>query len=238
MLDGESSKVIALEEDNRGLKKTLSETQGELESLLKQYERLRAQFIESERECGMAKRKVEGLETEVNEKGQLLKVLKEKEERAAKELEEVYGALSENKKVTKECESKLQRRLREAIGDNEQLKKRLEMKEKELAEIKTVKEAVDRIGYDKGEEAKRARREYEALRKEKERIEGEWQREKEQTAYSNTANKRSLSVKLNETERRELEAQGRMRAMEGELKEVKERLREAEGELRDKKDQE
>lgn len=112
-LDEQYLKGKSLQEANTKLQATLSETQDELEKLIKQYEGLSQAIAASERELSLSRKLCQDLRRELDERSHTLSDMKERDQLRERELTELYAQVEHKDSLMTECERRLVRSLRD-----------------------------------------------------------------------------------------------------------------------------
>jgi len=143
----------SLQEANTKLQATLSETQDELEKLIKQYEGLSQAIAASERGLSLSRKLCQDLRRELDERTHTLSDMKERDQLRERELTELYAQVEHKDSLMTECERRLVRSLRDKEQELAATLKRLEILEAEKRDLSSKIQVLEQRTEDTSQEA-------------------------------------------------------------------------------------
>lgn len=142
-------KCKTLQDANGKLQGTLSESQDELERLVKQFEITNQALAVTERELSAIRKQNIELRRDLEDRTAAVNELKEREASRERELQELYAQVIQKDSLMNDCERRLVRQLKDKEQELILIHKKMETTESEKREWVSKIEFLERVNEDK-----------------------------------------------------------------------------------------
>ncbi|CDW87983.1 UNKNOWN [Stylonychia lemnae] len=233
-LDDQTKKAMALQDANYQLQKTLNATQYELDGLIKQFETISQSYKLQTNEFVIIKKQLQESQVEIDQRTRTYNDLKNKESQLQRELQDLYGSLSNKSKIVKDQELRLMKTLQEKDEELQNLIRKYETLMDQSKEQTNKINYLERVREEKDQETDKLKSTIELKKNIIEDMQQQLSRTRADLETQHMTTQRTLNLAQTDLEKKDQDYQMQLTKTQEELRQIREQKNLAERVLDDK----